>query len=153
MLELEPFWLLARWTPDCSHYLTHYDTSQAHVTGTFGPNAEKFMGMCTVTQLVVYGAVNDEVRGALKGFNPTYFAKVAGFARAGCNGAAAGFFWSLTLDGVDLAKWTPLAAEMVAVTKADAAESGNLRYETYLNDDKTKVQWFERYANPDSVMV
>ena len=57
------------------------DAAVAHV-GRFVANyAERFLSLCTPTRMSVYGVTTEELQAAIAGFNPRYYAPVAGHAR------------------------------------------------------------------------
>jgi quinol monooxygenase YgiN len=53
----------------------------AHVTQTFPKYAKEFLENARPGRVVVYGSPSDEVKKALKDFNPVYFAAFNGFTR------------------------------------------------------------------------
>ncbi len=66
------------------HIYERYADSAAALNhlATFTENyAERFMNLVDPVWFTVYGNPNDEVRGAIAGFNPTYMNHLGGFAR------------------------------------------------------------------------
>lgn len=66
------------------HIFERYRDSDAvvsHVTQTFGPYAERFLALVTVSRFVVYGTPSAEAQRVLVGFNPVYMTLFDGFTR------------------------------------------------------------------------
>jgi quinol monooxygenase YgiN len=57
------------------------DAVIAHVTQTFPKYAKEFLENARPGRVVVYGSPSDEVKKALKDFNPVYFTSFNGFTR------------------------------------------------------------------------
>jgi len=67
----------------CTIYERFMDADAAMVhLGMFGDRfADRFLKASTVTRLTLLGHVSDELKNALKGFNPMVLTQRAGFAR------------------------------------------------------------------------
>jgi len=66
------------------HIYERYQDSAAavaHVQRFVANFVEQFLGLCTPTRMSVYGDPSDELKEAIAGFNPRYYAPVAGHAR------------------------------------------------------------------------
>lgn len=57
------------------------DAAMIHLSMFGDLFAERFLAACSVTGLTILGYTSNEVKSALKGFNPTVFSQRAGFAR------------------------------------------------------------------------
>ena len=53
----------------------------SHVSQTFAPFAERFLALARISQFVIYGNPNNEVKKAFADFNPTYMTQFDGFTR------------------------------------------------------------------------
>lgn len=65
------------------HILERYqaDSVVSHVDTTFAPFGERFLELCTITSLVVYGTPDAEVRKRLDSFGAVYMTPFDGFGR------------------------------------------------------------------------
>jgi quinol monooxygenase YgiN len=65
------------------HILERYkaDAVVSHVDTTFAPFGERFLELCTITGLVVYGTPDAEVRKRLDPFGAVYMTPFDGFGR------------------------------------------------------------------------
>jgi quinol monooxygenase YgiN len=65
------------------HILERYDADAvvSHVDTTFVPFGKRFLELCTVTSLVVYGTPDVEVRKRLDPFGAVYMTPFDGFSR------------------------------------------------------------------------
>ncbi|OAE11901.1 hypothetical protein AZH11_16715 [Pseudomonas simiae] len=65
------------------HILERYnaDTVVSHVDSTFAPFGQRFLALCTITSLVVYGTPDAEIRKRLDPFGAVYMAPFDGFSR------------------------------------------------------------------------
>lgn len=65
------------------HILERYnaDALISHVDTTFAPFGKRFLELCTVTSLVVYGTPDAEIRKRLDPFGAVYMAPFDGFGR------------------------------------------------------------------------
>ena len=65
------------------HILERYkaDAVVSHVDTTFAPFGKRFLELCTVTSLVVYGTPDIEVRKRLDPFGAVYMTPFDGFSR------------------------------------------------------------------------
>jgi hypothetical protein len=65
------------------HILERYnvDSVVSHVDITFAPFGERFLQLCTVTGLVVYGTPDAEIRKRLDPFGAVYMTPFDGFSR------------------------------------------------------------------------
>ena len=65
------------------HILERYkaDAVVSHVDTTFAPFGKRFLELCTVTSLVVYGTPDAEVRKRLDPFGAVYMTPFDGFSR------------------------------------------------------------------------
>lgn len=65
------------------HILERYnvDAVVSHVDTTFAPFGQRFLEMCTVTSLVVYGTPDAEIRKRLDPFGAVYMTPFDGFSR------------------------------------------------------------------------
>jgi quinol monooxygenase YgiN len=65
------------------HIIERYRTQGLlpHVKQTFSPYAERFLALCTIDKLYVYGETTQEIRDVLDGFGAEYLTSFAGFAR------------------------------------------------------------------------
>ena len=84
--ETEPEQLNFEWFIDGDdvHIYERYSDSAAavfHVQRFVENFAERFLSLCTPTRMSVYGDPSDELKTAITGFNPRYFAPLAGHAR------------------------------------------------------------------------
>lgn len=68
---------------DTVHILERYkaDAVVSHVDTTFAPFGQRFLELCTVTSLVVYGTPDAEVRKRLDPFGAVYMTPFDGFGR------------------------------------------------------------------------
>jgi quinol monooxygenase YgiN len=65
------------------HILERYnaDAVVSHVDTTFAPFGKRFLELCTVTSLVVYGTPDAEIRKRLDPFGAVYMTPFDGFSR------------------------------------------------------------------------
>jgi quinol monooxygenase YgiN len=66
------------------HILEHYRDSQAvvhHVTKTFGPFAEAFTALATLSSFTVYGTPEADAKAVLDGFGAVYCTRFDGFTK------------------------------------------------------------------------
>jgi quinol monooxygenase YgiN len=65
------------------HIIERYRTQGLlpHVKQTFSPYAERFLSLCTIDALYVYGETTPEIRDTLDGFGAQYLTSFAGFSR------------------------------------------------------------------------
>ncbi|KQZ84789.1 putative quinol monooxygenase [Pseudomonas sp. Root562] len=65
------------------HILERYnaDAIVSHVDTTFAPFGKRFLELCTITSLVVYGTPDAEVRKRLDPFGAVYMTPFDGFSR------------------------------------------------------------------------
>jgi quinol monooxygenase YgiN len=65
------------------HILERYkaDSVVSHVDTTFAPFGQRFLELCTITNLVVYGTPDAEVRKRLDPFGAVYMTPFDGFGR------------------------------------------------------------------------
>lgn len=65
------------------HILERYnaDSVISHVATTFAPFGKRFLELCTVTSLVVYGTPDAEIRKHLDPFGAVYMTPFDGFSR------------------------------------------------------------------------
>lgn len=65
------------------HILERYQANSvvSHVDTTFAPFGERFLELCTITSLVVYGTPDAQVRKRLDPFGAIYMTPFDGFAR------------------------------------------------------------------------
>jgi quinol monooxygenase YgiN len=65
------------------HILERYDADAvvSHVDTTFAPFGQRFLELCSVTSLVVYGTPDAEVRKRLDPFGAVYMTPFDGFSR------------------------------------------------------------------------
>lgn len=65
------------------HILERYkaDAVVSHVDTTFAPYGERFLELCTITSLVVYGRPDSEIRKRLDPFGAVYMTPFDGFSR------------------------------------------------------------------------
>jgi quinol monooxygenase YgiN len=65
------------------HILERYnaDAVVSHVDTTFAPFGKRFLDLCSVTSLVVYGTPNAQVRKRLDPFGAVYMTPFDGFSR------------------------------------------------------------------------
>ena len=68
---------------DTVHILERYraDSVVSHVDTTFAPFGQRFLELCTISSLVVYGTPNAEVRKRLDPFGAVYMKPFDGFSR------------------------------------------------------------------------
>jgi quinol monooxygenase YgiN len=66
-----------------AHILERYtaDSVVSHVDTTFAPFGERFLELCSVTSLVVYGTPDAEIRKRLDPFGAVYMTPFDGFSR------------------------------------------------------------------------
>ena len=66
-----------------AHILERYkaDSIVGHVDTTFAPFGERFLELCSVISLVVYGSPDAEIRKRLDPFGATYMTPFDGFSR------------------------------------------------------------------------
>lgn len=66
-----------------AHILERYkaDAVVSHVDTTFAPFGERFLQLCTITSLTVYGTPDAEVRKRLDPFGAVYMTPFDGFSR------------------------------------------------------------------------
>jgi quinol monooxygenase YgiN len=65
------------------HILERYDAEAlvSHVDTTFAPFGERFLELCTITDLTVYGTPDAEIRKRLDPFGAVYMTTFDGFSR------------------------------------------------------------------------
>jgi quinol monooxygenase YgiN len=65
------------------HILERYnvDAVVSHVDTTFAPFGQRFLELCTITSLVVYGTPDAEIRKRLDPFGAVYMTPFDGFSR------------------------------------------------------------------------
>ncbi|WP_313515704.1 hypothetical protein [Pseudomonas sp.] len=68
---------------DSAHILERYnaDAVVSHMDTTFAPFAERFLALCSITGLTVYGTPNAEIRKRLDPFGAVYMTPFDGFSR------------------------------------------------------------------------
>lgn len=66
-----------------AHILERYkaDSVVSHVDTTFAPFGERFLELCSITSLVVYGTPDAEIRKRLDPFGAVYMTPFDGFSR------------------------------------------------------------------------
>jgi quinol monooxygenase YgiN len=66
-----------------AHILERYNVESvvSHVDETFAPFGKRFLELCTITSLVVYGTPDAEIRKRLDPFGAVYMAPFDGFSR------------------------------------------------------------------------
>ncbi|HEY0290614.1 MAG TPA: hypothetical protein VGC62_27005 [Pseudomonas sp.] len=66
-----------------AHILERYNVESvvSHVDTTFAPFGKRFLELCTITSLVVYGTPDAEIRKRLDPFGAVYMTPFDGFSR------------------------------------------------------------------------
>jgi quinol monooxygenase YgiN len=66
-----------------AHILERYNVESvvSHVDTTFAPFGERFLELCSITSLVVYGTPDAEIRKRLDPFGAVYMTPFDGFSR------------------------------------------------------------------------
>jgi quinol monooxygenase YgiN len=66
-----------------AHILERYKVESvvSHVDTTFAPFGERFLELCTITSLIVYGTPDAEIRKRLDPFGAVYMTPFDGFSR------------------------------------------------------------------------
>jgi quinol monooxygenase YgiN len=66
-----------------AHILERYmvESVVSHVDTTFAPFGQRFLELCTITRLVVYGTPDAEIRKRLDPFGAVYMTPFDGFSR------------------------------------------------------------------------